>query len=71
MLMTAAPSMTLAKISGASERERERESRHAKDSTKFLIFSSVTSVTHFMMVMVVLFDFHGQRMCEGHHPESD
>ena len=26
MLMTAAPSMTLAKISGASERERERES---------------------------------------------
>ena len=69
MLMTAAPSMTLAKISGASE--RERESRHAKDSTKFLIFSSVTSVTHFMMVMVVLLDFHGQRMCEGHHPESD
>ena len=42
-----------------------------KDWKKFLIFSPVNLVTHFQIVMVVLFDFHRQRMSQGYHPESD
>ena len=67
MLMIDAASMTLASTSGASE----RENLHVKDKTKFMIFFSATLVTHFLIVMVVLLDFHGQRMCQGHHSESD
>ena len=26
-------------------------------------------VTHFFIVMVVLLDFHGERMYQGHHPK--
>ena len=48
----------------------QRENRHVKDRGKFLFFSSVTLVTHFLIVTVVLFDFHWQRMCQGHHLES-
>ena len=64
--MIAAAHMTLASISGASK----RESPHLKNKTEFMIFFSVTLVTHFLTVMVVLLDFYGQRMCQGHHPES-
>ena len=37
-------------------------------TAKFLIFHLVTLVTHFVIVMVVLLEFHGQKMCQGHHP---
>ena len=66
VLMIAAPSLTLASISGASERESSCE-RQNKTSD----FFSVTLVTHFLTVMVVLLDFQGQRMGQGHHPKSD
>ena len=67
MFIIAAPSMTLVSTSGASE----GENRHVHDETVVMIFSSVTLVTHFLIVMVVLLDFLGQKMCQGHHPESD
>ena len=70
--MIAAAYITLASILDASERERERErereNRHVKDKTEFMIFSLVTLVIHFLIVMVGLLDFQGQRMCQGHHP---
>ena len=46
-----------------------RENRHVKDRKKCLIFSLVNLVTHFFIVMVVLLDFHGERMYQGHHPK--
>ena len=64
--MIATPSMTLASISGASKRESSCE-RYNKISD----FYSITLMTHFLMVMVVLLDFYGQRICQGHHPESN
>ena len=67
MFIIAALSMTLVSTSGASE----GENRHVHDETVVMIFSSVTLVTHFLIVMVVLLDFLGQKMCQGHHPESD
>ena len=67
MFIIAAPSMTLVSTSGASE----GENRHVHDETVVMIFSSVTLVTHFLIVMVVLLDFLGQNMCQGYHPESD
>ena len=66
MFIIAAPSMTLVSTSGASE----GENRHVHDETVVMIFSSVTLVTHFLIVMVLL-DSLGQNMCQGHHPESD
>ena len=66
MLIILAASMTFASISGASE-----GGSSFKRQDKILIFSSVTLVTQFLMVMVMLLDFHGQEMCQGHHPESD
>ena len=65
MLMIAAPSMTLASISGDSE----RENCHVEDRTRFMTL--VTLVTHFLIMMVVLLDFYKQRMFQGHHSESD
>ena len=61
--MITAPSMTLASISGTSQRESSWERQR-----KFLIFSLVTLVTNFVIVMLESLDFHGQRMCQGHHP---
>ena len=58
MLMIAALFMTLASISGALERESLCE-RHNKISS----FFSVTLLIHFLIVMVVLLDFQGHKMC--------
>ena len=66
--MIAAPSMTLASISGDSERERELSCGR---QDKIYGFSLVTLVTHFLKMMVVLLDFHKQRMFQGHYSESD
>ena len=66
MFIIAAPSMTLVSTSGTSK----GENRHVHDETVVMIFSSVTLVIHFLIVMVLL-DSLGQNMCQGHHPESD
>ena len=66
MFIIAATSMTLVSTSGASK----GENRHVHDETVVMIFSSVTLVTHFLIVMVLL-DSLGQNMCQGHHSESD
>ena len=65
--MIAALSVTLGSISGASE----RENRHVKYLTKFWILSSVTLATHFLIVMVVLANFHWQMMYQGYHSQAD
>ena len=59
--------MTLVSTSGASK----GENLHVHNETVVMIFSSVILVTHFLIVMVVLLDFLGQNMCQGHHRESD
>ena len=34
----------------------------------YLQIYKATLVTHFLIMIVVSLDFHGQRMCQGHHP---
>ena len=52
------------------DRETGRENRHTKDKTKFMTFPLVTLLTHIFIVMVVLLDFHWQRICQGQHHKS-
>ena len=52
------------------DRQTDRENRHTKDKTKFMTFPLVTLMTHILIVMVILLDFHWQIMCQGQHPKS-
>ena len=66
MPMIAALAMTLASISGALERELSSE---RQDKISIVFFGNIND--HFLIVMVVLLDFRGQKMCQGHHTKSD
>ena len=64
--MIAAPSITLASISGASERKSTCE---RQDKVSNFFFNNLDDP--FLIVVVVLLNVHGQRMCQGYHLESD
>ena len=67
MFMAAAAYITLASISGASK----RENREVKDKTEFTIYFFGNFSDSFSNSDGEVLDFHGQRHCQGHHPESD